>query len=216
MSAIASPDTHLYPVFDRVLPRSEKEARLRQRGLVVWFYGLSGSGKSTLAVALERRLFADGFTTHLLDGDNIRTGLNRGLGFSDEDRAENLRRVAEVAKLFAQAGLVVLCSFITPRRENRSRVRDIVGANDFVEIYVKASFDTCARRDPKGLYAKAAAGGVGQFTGRDSAFEPPHPVSDSHLVIDTEAAPPDACLHQLHRNVVSRIQFFSTEPVPTT
>ncbi len=198
-------DANLHPIFDRVLPRADKEARLRQRGRVIWLYGLSGSGKSTLAVALERRLFAEGFTTHLLDGDNVRSGLNRGLGFSDEDRRENLRRVAEVAKLFAQAGLVTLCSFITPRREHRAQAREIIGDEDLVEIYVKASFETCARRDPKGLYAKAAAGGVGQFTGKDSSFE--EPISeDPALIIDTEAATQEACLDQLHQLVLPRIR----------
>ena len=115
---MASAD-NIHPIFDRVLGRTEKEARLKQRARVIWLYGLSGSGKSTLAVALERRLFAEGFTTHLLDGDNVRTGLNRGLGFTEADRAENIRRVAEVAKLFAQAGVVTICSFITPLKALR-------------------------------------------------------------------------------------------------
>jgi adenylylsulfate kinase len=188
---------NLHPIFDRVLPRTEKEARLGQRGRVIWLFGLSGSGKSTLAIALERRLHADGFATQLLDGDNVRTGLNRGLGFSDADRTENIRRIAEVAKLHAQAGLVTLCSFITPSRAHRTLAREIIGADDLLPVYVKADFATCARRDPKGLYAKAAAGGVGQFTGRDSAFEEPGEDEPSTLVIDTEAASPEACLATL-------------------
>jgi adenylylsulfate kinase len=219
-SAVAAA-ANLHPVFDRVLPREEKEARLRQRGRVIWLYGLSGSGKSTLAIALERSLFAAGYATHLLDGDNVRTGLNRGLGFSDADRAENLRRVAEVAKLFVQAGIVTICSFITPLRENRTRVRETVGTDDFFDVYVKASFKTCARRDPKGLYARAAAGGVSQFTGRDSTFEPPEPASCRTrrrragadvpaLVIDTEAASPEACLQTLLDAVLPRIRFTET------
>lgn len=201
-------DANIHPVFDRVLPRSDKEARLRQRGRVIWLYGLSGSGKSTLAIALERRLHAEGFTTQLLDGDNVRIGLNRGLGFSDADRAENLRRVAEVAKLFAHAGIVTLCSFITPLRANRAAAREIIGADDLLSVYVKASFETCARRDPKGLYAKAAAGGVGAFTGKDSAFEPPAPeLGDTDYILDTEAADQAACLDQLHAAVLPLIQF---------
>lgn len=199
-------DNNLYPVFDRVLPRSDKEAKLRQRGRVIWLYGLSGSGKSTLAIALERRLHAEGFTTQLLDGDNVRTGLNRGLGFSDADRAENLRRVAEVAKLFAHAGIVTLCSFITPLRVNRAAAREIIGADDLLSVYVKASFETCAKRDPKGLYAKAAAGGVGAFTGKDSSFEEPA-AGDSDYILDTEAADQNACLDQLHAAVLPLIQF---------
>ncbi len=201
---------NLHPIFDRVLPRADKQVRLGQRGLVVWLYGLSGSGKSTLAIALERRLHADGFATQLLDGDNIRTGLNRGLGFSDTDRAENIRRIAEVAKLHAQAGLVTLCSFITPLRALRASAREIIGAPDLMEVYVKASFATCARRDPKGLYAKAAAGGVGQFTGKDSVFEEPDATAGSAeagtLVLDTEAAAAEACLATLHAAILPRIR----------
>ena len=196
---------NLHPIFDRVLPRADKEARLGQRGQVIWLYGLSGSGKSTLAIALERRLHAEGFATQLLDGDNIRTGLNRGLGFSDADRAENIRRIAEVAKLHAHAGLVTLCSFITPLRSLRTLAREIVSPADLLEVYVKASFETCARRDPKGLYAKAAVGGVGQFTGKDSSFEEPAPDDTTTLILDTEAAPPEACLDTLHAAVLPRI-----------
>lgn len=195
---------NLHPIFDRVLSRAEKEQQLRQRARVIWLYGLSGSGKSTLANALERRLHAEGFTTHLLDGDNLRTGLNRGLGFSDADRAENIRRVAEVAKLFAQAGVVTLCSFITPLRVLRASAREIVGAEDFIEIYIKASFETCAQRDPKGIYAKAGAGGVRHFTGRDSGFEAPN-AADTALIIDTEVESVEASLERLHAHVLPRI-----------
>jgi adenylylsulfate kinase len=203
-----SADANIHPIFERVLPRAEKEARLRQRGRVIWLYGLSGSGKSTLAVALERRLHAEGFVTQLLDGDNVRTGLNRGLGFSDADRAENIRRIAEVAKLHVQAGLVTLCSFITPLRSLRDQAREIIGADDLVEVYVKASFAACAARDPKGLYAKAAAGGVGQFTGKDSSFEEPPAEAGggATLILDTESAAPEACLDALHAAVLPRIR----------
>lgn len=201
-----APD-NLHPIFDRVLGRSEKEIRLRQRGRVIWLYGLSGSGKSTLAIALERRLHAEGVVTHLLDGDNVRTGLNRDLGFTDADRSENIRRIAEVAKLFVQAGVVVIAAFITPQREHRRLAREIIGADDFFEVYVAASFETCAARDPKGLYAKARAGGVRQFTGRDSSFEPPAAEDRGVLVIDTEAEPADASLDRLHAAVLPRITF---------
>ncbi len=198
---------NLHPIFDRVLGRAEKEASLRQRGRVIWLYGLSGSGKSTLAIALERRLHAEGFTTHLLDGDNVRTGLNRDLGFTDADRAENIRRIAEVAKLFVQAGVVVIASFITPLRAHRELARAIVGGEDFLEVYVSASFEACALRDPKGLYAKAKAGGVRQFTGRDSTFEAPAADAPGVLVIDTEAGPAEVSLAQLHQAVLPRITF---------
>lgn len=206
ISLMASSDSNLHPIFDRVVTRGEKEARLRQRARVIWLYGLSGSGKSTLAVALEQRLQAEGRVTHLLDGDNVRTGLNRDLGFSDGDRAENIRRIAEVAKLFAQAGVVVICAFITPLRAHRAIARAILGSEDFVEVFVSAPFATCAERDPKGLYAKARAGGVAQFTGRDSSFEAPEP-GEASLVLETDQAPMASSLDQLHAHVVQRIQF---------
>jgi adenylylsulfate kinase len=187
----------IHPVFDRLLQRSDKEALLGQRGLVVWLYGLSGSGKSTLAAALERELHAAGRLTRVLDGDNLRTGLNRDLGFSDADRAENIRRTAEVARLFADSGVIVIASFICPTRALRQLAREIIGAADFLEVYVHASYTACARRDPKGLYAKAGAGQVSQFTGRDSAFEEPA-LEDGCLRIDTEAGDPATCADQLH------------------
>ncbi|HSI07389.1 MAG: adenylyl-sulfate kinase [Rariglobus sp.] len=205
MTSAASDNLH--PIFDRVLGRTEKEGKLRQRGRVIWLYGLSGSGKSTLAIALERRLHAEGVTTHLLDGDNVRIGLNRDLGFTDADRSENIRRIAEVAKLFVQAGVVVIASFITPHRAHRQLARSIIGAGDFIEVYIAASFETCAKRDPKGLYAKAKAGGVQQFTGKDSSFEPPTVEDIDALTIDTEAGPAEASLVQLHAAVFPRIIF---------
>jgi adenylylsulfate kinase len=204
--AASTPD-NLYPIFDRVLGRADKEAKLKQRGRVIWLYGLSGSGKSTLAIALERRLHAEGFTTHLLDGDNVRSGLNRDLGFTDADRSENIRRIAEVAKLFVQAGVVVIAAFITPQRAHRQLARTIIGADDFSEVYVAASFDTCAARDPKGLYAKAKAGNVQQFTGRDSSFEPPLAEDTDAQTIDTEAGTAADSLNQLHTAILPRITF---------
>lgn len=186
----ATPE-HLYPVFDRILPRAAKEELLGQSGAVIWMYGLSGSGKSTLANRLERELHAAGRLVKVLDGDNVRTGLNRNLGFSDEDRLENIRRVAEVAKLFADCGVVVIASFITPNNELRGLARGIIGDDDLLEVYVRASYETCAERDPKGLYAKVKAGEVKQFTGKDSGFEEP---DRPDLVIDTEALDEDASL----------------------
>ncbi len=194
---------NLHPVFDRMLGREAKEERLGQRGQVIWLYGLSGSGKSTLAIALERRLAEEGFYTQILDGDNIRTGLNANLGFSDDDRKENIRRIAEVAKLFARAGLVTLTSFITPKKELRELARSVIGAEDFLEVYVRASFETCAGRDPKGLYAKAQAGQVSQFTGKDSIFEEP---DEPDLLIDTELSSVEESLDALFREVLPRVQ----------
>jgi adenylylsulfate kinase len=175
---------HIYPVFDKMLPREAKEELLGQRGRVIWMYGLSGSGKSTLANLLERQLHAEGRLVKVLDGDNIRSGLNQNLGFSDKDRLENIRRVAEVAKLFAESGAIVIASFITPNNELRKNTREIIGDEDLLEVYIKASFEACAERDPKGLYAKVKAGEVKQFTGKDSGFEEP---DQADLIIDTEA-----------------------------
>ena len=194
---------HLYPTFDKMLPREAKEDLLGQRGLVVWLYGLSGSGKSTLARLLERRLHGEGVLVKVLDGDNVRSGLNRNLGFSDEDRSENIRRVAEVAKLFAEAGVVTLVSFITPRNDLRAMAREIVGDADLLEVYVRASFETCAERDVKGLYAKAKAGEVRHFTGRDSAFEEPE---RPDLVLDTESEDEETSMKRLHDAVSDRIR----------
>jgi len=164
------------------LPRHAKETLLGQKGIVLWFCGLSGSGKSTIAGALEQVLHDQGRFCIRLDGDNLRAGLNGNLGFTDDDRLENIRRTAELSKLLAANGVIVLCSLITPRGELRDLARGILGS-DFSEIYVKASYAACEARDPKGLYAKAANGNVAHFTGRDSVFEEPQEPS---LTLDTE------------------------------
>jgi adenylylsulfate kinase len=190
----------LYPTFDRLVARASKEQRLGQRGRVIWLFGLSGSGKSTLAAALERRLHEAGKLTTVLDGDNIRSGLNRDLGFGDEARAENIRRVAEVARLFAHNGLITLVSFITPTRALRDQARAIVGAEDWMSVYVRASYATCAVRDPKGLYTRVAKGEVVQFTGKDSGFEEPAS-GEVDLVIDTEEQPVDTAVELLFKQL---------------
>ena len=192
---------NIHTEFHRMLNRDAKEAQLRQRGHVFWLYGLSGSGKSTLANAVERKLVERGVVTKLLDGDNVRSGLNRDLGFSDEDRLENIRRIAEVARLFLDAGIVVLASFITPKRSLRANAAGIVGESDFTPVYVEASFETCAARDVKGLYAKAGAGQVSQFTGRDSSFEPPE-AGDGDCVVSTETQTEESAAAQLFERVL--------------
>lgn len=199
------PHLFLNPVFDKIASRQVKEKRLRQRARVVWLYGLSGSGKTTLGTALERRLLADRFTVHLLDGDNLRSGLNKSLGFSDADRAENIRRASEVARLFVDAGMIVICAFITPRQALRDLARDIIGADNFLAAYLSASFETCAKRDPKGLYARARQGAIAQFTGRDSVFEPPAR-SAQVFSLDTEKLSIEDSLARLHAFVLPHIR----------
>jgi bifunctional enzyme CysN/CysC len=169
-----------------------KQARARlknQRPAVLWFTGLSGSGKSTIANLVEKALAAEGRHTYLLDGDNVRHGLNRDLGFTDADRVENIRRVGETAKLFLDAGLIVLVSFISPFRSERRMARELVGDGEFIEIFVDTPLEVCMARDPKGLYEKARAGTIRNFTGIDSPYEAPE---QAELTIKTEEAAPEA------------------------
>lgn len=179
-------DNNIYPIFDRMLARADKERLLGQRGVMLWFTGLSGSGKSTVAVALERELHRRGRLCRLLDGDNIRTGINAGLGFSADDRRENIRRIAEVGKLFVDTGIITLAAFVSPTEELRTLARDIIGAADFKEIFVATPLEECERRDVKGLYARARRGEVKNFTGISAPFEAPQ---NPALVLDTTGTP---------------------------
>ena len=179
-------DNNIFPIFDRMLARADKERLLGQRGVMLWFTGLSGSGKSTVAVALERELHRRGRLCRLLDGDNIRTGINAGLGFSDDDRRENIRRIAEVGKLFVDTGIITLAAFVSPTEELRTLARDIIGAADFKEIFVATPLEECERRDVKGLYARARRGEVKNFTGISAPFEAPQSPA---LVLDTTDTP---------------------------
>ncbi|MCB1506954.1 MAG: adenylyl-sulfate kinase [Hyphomicrobiaceae bacterium] len=174
--------------------KAARSSAKHQRATVIWFTGLSGSGKSTIAKRLEKRLHDSGNHTYVLDGDNVRHGLNHDLGFTDTDRVENIRRIGEVSKLFADAGLIVMCSFISPFRAERRMVRELLEDGEFIEVFVDASLAECQRRDPKGLYAKALAGKVKNFTGIDSPYEPPEQ-ADIHLV--TENVEPDALVDQI-------------------
>ncbi|MBK8632807.1 MAG: adenylyl-sulfate kinase [Saprospiraceae bacterium] len=174
--------TEIYPIYDKMISRSDRELRLGQIGRVLWFTGLSGSGKSTLAVALENRLYQEGKSTMLLDGDNVRTGICNNLGFSIEDRTENIRRIAEVAKLFKENGQIVLCSFVSPTNDIRKMAKNIIGSEDFIEIFVSTDITECEKRDVKGLYQKARAGLIKDFSGIDSPFEPP---INPDIIIDT-------------------------------
>lgn len=165
-----------------MLSRSDKEELLGQKGVMLWFTGLSGSGKSTVAIALERELQKQGLLCRILDGDNIRSGINKGLGFTAEDRRENIRRIAEVAKLFVDTGIITIAAFISPSKDLRRMASDIIGAEDFKEVYISTPLEVCEARDVKGLYAKARRGEIKNFTGISAPFEAPeHPA----LSIDT-------------------------------
>jgi len=176
---------NIHPIFDQVLDRSSKEALLKQKGIVLWFVGLSGSGKSTIAKAIEQELHQAGKLTMLLDGDNLRTGINNNLGFSEADREENIRRAAEVAKLFASNGIITICSFISPTEKIRSLAQHIIG-KDYFEVFIHCPIEICEQRDVKGLYQKARKGEIKNFTGIDSPFEnPTHPSIEVRTDLDS-------------------------------
>lgn len=164
---------HIHPIFNQLLSRSEREKKLQQRAKVLWLTGLSGSGKSTIAQHLERKLFDNGFLVQVLDGDNIRSGINSDLGFSLTERKENIRRIAEIAKLYLDSGIITINSFISPTKEIRGFAKSIIGADDFIEIYINAPLSVCEARDVKGLYQKARNGLIKGFTGIDSPYEVP-------------------------------------------
>lgn len=191
--------TNIHPEFANFLPREDKERLLNQKGGVYWLYGLSGSGKSTIANAMERKLHNEGRMTVILDGDNLRSGVNNNLSFTDEDRLENVRRASEIAKIFAQQGIITFVSVITPKAKLREMAREIIG-EDYHEIYIHASFETTAKRDVKGLYAKAAAGEVKNFTGKDSGFEAP---KNPDLTLDTESNSLEDCVSTLDSYIKS-------------
>ena len=164
---------NIHPIFDKLLGRSDKQEFLSQRSKVLWFTGLSGSGKSTIAEALEKLLFSKGYFVQVLDGDNTRSGINNNLGFSIDDRKENIRRIAEISKLFLDSGIICINSFVSPTIAIRNMAKEIIGADNFLEIYVNTPLEICEQRDVKGLYKKARAGLIKDFTGIDSPFEEP-------------------------------------------
>ncbi len=197
------PAENIHPVTSRLLNRSEKEVALGHKGAVFWLFGLSGSGKSTLAVELEKKLASESIHSIVLDGDNLRSTLNKDLGFSEEDREENLRRVSEVAKLLVGNGVVVIVSFITPLNKFREQAKNIIGSADYFEVYVQASFEICRQRDVKGLYEKASEGKISDFTGKDSAFESPE---SPWLTIDTESEDLDSSAETLLQAVLKEVR----------
>lgn len=193
---------HIYPIFDRMLSRSDKEELLKQHSVMIWFTGLSGSGKSTIAIALERELQKRGLLCRILDGDNIRSGINNNLGFSAEDRIENIRRIAEIGKLFLDTGIITIAAFISPNNDIREMAANIIGKEDFMEIYVSTPIEECERRDVKGLYAKARKGEIKNFTGISAPFEAPqHPA----LSLDTSKLSVEESVNKLLELILPRV-----------
>ena len=194
---------NIYPIYDRMMTRQDKESLLGQRGIMIWFTGLSGSGKSTVAMGVERELHAQGILCRILDGDNVRAGINNNLGFSAEDRIENIRRIAEIGKLFVQTGVVTLACFVSPTNDIRQMAREIVGEEDFLEVYISTPIEECERRDVKGLYARARKGEVKNFTGISAPFEAPE---SPDIAIDTSKIPLEESVKALTDLIIKRVK----------
>lgn len=194
---------NIHPIFDKILTRNDKELFLNQNAKVLWFTGLSGSGKSTIAQHLEKKLFSEGFFVQLLDGDNIRSGINNNLGFSLEDRNENIRRISEVSKLFLNAGIICLNSFVSPTIEIRDAAKQIIGQDDFIEVFVNTPLEICEQRDVKGLYKKARAGEIKGFTGIDSPYEAPQ---NPEIEVKTEKQTIEESVDQIYQAIIAQLQ----------
>lgn len=197
-------NNNIYPIFDRMLTRADKEELLNQHSVMIWFTGLSGSGKSTIAIALERELQKRGLLCRILDGDNIRSGINNNLGFSEEDRVENIRRIAEIGKLFVDTGIITIAAFISPNNDIREMAANIIGKENFLEIFVSTPIEECERRDVKGLYAKARRGEIKNFTGISAPFEAP---TNPALSIDTSKLSVEESVNKLLELILPKISF---------
>ena len=195
---------NIHTVFDKIKDRKEKEIVLKQKAKVIWFTGLSGSGKTTLASLLEKRLFELNYFCQILDGDNVRSGINKNLLFTEQDRVENIRRIAEVSKLFMDCGIVLLCAFISPTNEIRQMAKDIIGEDDFLEIFIDAPLEVCEQRDPKGLYKKARAGEIKNFTGISAPFETPQ---SPFLRVENTNPNIDDTVREMLKNILPEIKF---------
>ena len=193
---------HIYPVFDRIYDRKVKEEILRQNARVIWFTGLSGSGKTTLAASLEKELFFRRFFCQVLDGDNIRAGINNNLGFNEVDRMENIRRISEVSKLLINAGIITICSFISPTNDIRDLARNIIGPNDFIEVYLSTPLAVCEKRDTKGLYKRARSGEIADFTGISAPFDVP---ACPDIELDTSKYTVRECVDKIFATIIERI-----------
>jgi adenylylsulfate kinase len=199
------PNTNnIHAVFDKIKDRKAKEIYLKQRAKVIWFTGLSGSGKTTLASMLEKRLFELNYFCQILDGDNVRSGINKNLKFTEEDRIENIRRIAEVSKLFMNCGIILICAFISPTNEMRQMAKEIIGEDDFLEIFVNTPIEICEQRDPKGLYKKARSGEIKNFTGISAPFEVPE---KPFLAVDNSDPDTDKTVRYMLRRIIPEIKF---------
>ncbi|HIU55370.1 MAG TPA: adenylyl-sulfate kinase [Candidatus Gallibacteroides avistercoris] len=195
-------DNNIYPIFDRMMGREDKEALLKQHSLMIWFTGLSGSGKSTVAIALERELHRRGLLCRILDGDNIRSGINNNLGFTETDRVENIRRIAEVSKLFIDTGIITIAAFISPSNDLRKMAAEIIGRENFLEVFVNTPLEVCEQRDVKGLYAKARRGEIKNFTGISAPFEAP---SHPDLTLDTSKLTLEESVNLLLEKILPKV-----------
>lgn len=193
---------NIYPIFDRMLTRADKEELLKQHSVMIWFTGLSGSGKSTIAIALERELQKRGLLCRILDGDNIRSGINNNLGFSEEDRIENIRRIAEIGKLFVDTGIITIAAFISPNNDLREMAANIIGKDNFLEIFISTPLEECERRDVKGLYAKARQGEIKNFTGISAPFEAPE---NPALSLDTSVLSVEESVNRLLELILPKV-----------
>ncbi len=195
---------NIHTVFDKIKGRQDKEIYLKQRAKVIWFTGLSGSGKTTLASMLEKKLFELNYFCQILDGDNVRSGINKNLMFTDADRMENLRRIAEVSRLFMNCGIILICAFISPTNEMRQMAKEIIGEDDFLEIFVDTPLEVCEQRDPKGLYKKARAGEIKNFTGISAPFEVPE---NPFLRVDNTMPDMEETVKQMLTKILPEIKF---------
>ena len=195
---------NIFPDLNKILERADKERLLKQKGLVIWITGLSGSGKSSIAVELEKKLHIEGYLTQILDGDKIRNGINNNLGFSIEDRYENIRRIAEIAKLFIECGIIIICCFISPTEKIRNIARSIIGKKNFIEIFANMPLEVCEARDIKGLYKKARAGLIKDFSGVSSPYEPP---KNPDLELLTERITIEDAVNQVYQLINPLIKF---------
>jgi len=203
-------ENNIHTVFDKIKDRRDKEIYLKQRAKVIWLTGLSGSGKTTIASLLEKRLFELNYFCQILDGDNVRSGININLMFTDEDRIENIRRIAEVSKLFMNCGIILICAFISPTNEIRQMAKEIVGEDDFLEVFIDAPLEVCETRDPKGLYKKARAGEIKNFTGISAPFESP---KSPFLKVDNTNPDMDETVRQMLMKILPEIRFDPTKVI---